>query len=695
MKIILLLGLMVFGFSNVNFAQWTQTDGPYIPAGSLGPYHVDKIISNDSIIITSGYAGTFYRTNLSDPWTQLNLGLIEDYYITGDTLYVIEDGGGLYQTQFSTFNGEFTQISNWRIGYIDHNNGVLYNGTGGTSAMGFYWSGDNGATWTPHNDGIPGLFVQSDWEYVVYSVAHSDNYVFAGTWGGVHRNSTTLGTWEEKNNGLPLGYMPILEIYDDTLYATIGEVLYRSADFSESWTSFYAAPSDIQSLYKNGNDIYLGTELNGIQHSSNSGATWSSLNIGLTSNSILDVNEFKDTLVCGANTQGFSKYLNGTWSTDNAAQITQSVRSITSTSNGLFTNTENDVYQLAANDTWTLISMSAPYYLFHELKSSNDTIFLSTHESNSTFDNQYILYSLDLGVSWTEMINPFNANYYAYNIEYDNGTLYAHEGNDIHSTTDFGVTWTDIDIPAGYCTILRDFQVENDVAFTALCGYGEVLKLENGSNWVLSSSGLPQNGDAKFIAFCDGVAFTYFLGQGMYASFDDGNTWTYASSGLGTNKVISDYVSVGQQLFLTTNYGVYSTIDFGQNWYALNGGLTNLETTSIAFLNDTLYAGTSIGGIWKSAVQELNQTIGISENDFASFEIQLYPNPSNGKFTLQWPDETVKHLDIRILDAVGKEVYTTTHSENPIQFDVNLSPGIYYVSTNSIDNNEVILVKIE
>ncbi|MFT6982262.1 MAG: photosystem II stability/assembly factor-like uncharacterized protein [Crocinitomicaceae bacterium] len=688
MKIILLLGLMVFGFSNVNFAQWTQTGGP------AGPIDVNKIISNDSILIASTDIGCFYRTNLVDSWTQFDLGKVHDYYISGDTLFAL-DSYGLKQLQFSSFSGTVTQVSSPLGLSIDYLNNILYIGS---QPSGFWWSDNNGVNWITHNAGLPGFSGQGGTEYIVNSTAHSNNYIFAATWDGVYRNSTTLGTWEQKNNGLPPSIsMSILEIFDDTLYGTIGGGLYSSSDYAESWTNLYTASSEISSLHKDGSDIYVGTESSGVQHSANNGVTWSAVNNGLTNFEINDVNQFKDTLLCGMNLQGFLNYTNGAWSANNDGIIISSIRSLVSTSNRIFANTSSGVYESAANDSWLPVSIPSPYSFFHELKSSNDTLFLSTKDivTNPPYTAPYILFSTDLGGSWTQLNSPPFAGDDSYRIEYDNGTLYAHENNYLQSTTDVGATWSELDIPSAFCNSINDFQVENDLAFTALCGYGEVLKSENGSNWELSSNGLPQNSDPDFIALCDGVVFTYVGGHGMFASFDEGNSWSYASSGLGTNKYIRDYTCLGQQLFLATNYGIYSTIDFGQSWYALNGGLTNLSTSSIDVLNDTLYAGVSSSGIWKSAVQELNQTIGISENDFASFEIQLYPNPSNGKFTLQWPDETVKHLDIRILDAVGKEVYTTTHSENPIQFDVNLSPGIYYVSTNSIDNNEVILVKIE
>jgi glucuronoarabinoxylan endo-1,4-beta-xylanase len=71
----------------------------------------------------------------------------------------------------------------------------------------------------------------------------------------------------------------------------------------------------------------------------------------------------------------------------------------------------------------------------------------------------------------------------------------------------------------------------------------------------------------------------------------------------------------------------------------------------------------------------------------SSSGIQVYPNPTDGNFTIQVPqaDENEK-LDISIFDLQGKSVYTNSmNSQNRISVNTDLRKGIYIIKVRSGD----------
>ena len=74
----------------------------------------------------------------------------------------------------------------------------------------------------------------------------------------------------------------------------------------------------------------------------------------------------------------------------------------------------------------------------------------------------------------------------------------------------------------------------------------------------------------------------------------------------------------------------------------------------------------------------------VSANDLPSEvgNIEIYPNPNDGKFILDVDLKESSDLEIRIFDVVGKEVFSRTFdsvSKEKIDFELkNLATGVYY-----------------
>jgi len=82
--------------------------------------------------------------------------------------------------------------------------------------------------------------------------------------------------------------------------------------------------------------------------------------------------------------------------------------------------------------------------------------------------------------------------------------------------------------------------------------------------------------------------------------------------------------------------------------------------------------------------------VGIMENDFATSAV-VFPNPSNGDFTLQIDADKTMNIDIKIYDLSGRVVWNSSNSlmmgMNQINIKANeLSAGAYVMQV--VSNNK-------
>jgi len=82
-------------------------------------------------------------------------------------------------------------------------------------------------------------------------------------------------------------------------------------------------------------------------------------------------------------------------------------------------------------------------------------------------------------------------------------------------------------------------------------------------------------------------------------------------------------------------------------------------------------------------------TVSTAISDVDDLTVEIYPNPTNGKFTVQTgfvADE------ISIIDALGRTVAIESVSNNEVEIDVELQPGIYFIKI--INDNKAFLNKL-
>ena len=660
-KALVFLGIL-FSINSL-FAQWTSTNGPSSPAKIL------SLFKTDSIIYSTSYRGGLNsRSDNDQKWNLKSPSYFTTYTLSGDSLWVdlhkfwggMDRDEGIYLYNLSNPSAAPQLVRSFRAQSLLYGDTCIY---GGTNEYGFFKMNFDGTNLQNFNNGLPGYIVYDPYGnplgtiHNVLTVNKTDSFFFAGTTNGIYRSDLSLNNWVAVPGNSNFNFpCHVIKIINDTIYTFIGSAIFYSADNGNNWSQLFSSQSYITDFIKEDSSLYAGTENNGVFYSSDYGLTWSAINTGLPDLQI-EVLLKKDSFIyCGTLSKGLFRYENGMWQDFNNGINTACMMSECSTNNYLLANTREKVYRMLPNQSWLDITPNVSNTFFSSLKSSNDTVFLSVQDEGTSYpyDRAFILYSSDFGSNWNSLINPvpFTGDD-PYRIYYDGNTLYASEDEKIYSTNNLGLSWSNMNLPSTVCNNVEDFVVFHSIPFALACGPSQVMAYINNS-WVLKNVGL-SGATPRKLMFCDSAIFVHSGNTNNYVSFDNGNNWSYAGSGLVSGININDFAFKANKLFIATNKGVFGTENYGQNWYSLNGGLINLDITSLKIFRDTLFAGTNGSSVWKLDINSFNLSTLDVENTIS--KINIYPNPTSNYINIESQAFTNKNIVVVVLNAIGQEVF--------------------------------------
>ncbi len=186
-----------------------------------------------------------------------------------------------------------------------------------------------------------------------------------------------------------------------------------------------------------------------------------------------------------------------------------------------------------------------------------------------------------------------------------------------------------------------------------------------GSSWVLSSTGL--SGTVNAIGINPVNCNIMYAGTtiGVFKSTNGGANWT--DCGLDSAQAVLVHPSAPETVFVGTKNGVYRSANSGGSWTAMSAGLDNLDVTSLGINpNFYLFCGTRGCGMYASSL-----AIGVEEQGEGAAEggiLEVYPNPSDGKFTIKLQIPNAKYqmnvqsqMSLKIYTAAGRLVKSFNH----------------------------------
>jgi len=217
--------------------------------------------------------------------------------------------------------------------------------------------------------------------------------------------------------------------------------------------------------------------------------------------------------------------------------------------------------------------------------------------------------SYDGGASWAHLKKGP-----VFSLAFTASDLYAGGMNFLYYTPKSSPTWITLDYPdtAGR---LYSVAARNDTFFvgTELLGLFRVWR-KTPTWWISVQLGF-QSTPVNCLVF-DGATLYAGTGMGVYCSADAGENWTALNKGLTTLDTRA-LAFKGADLFAGTwGGGVFRSTDHGANWTPVSSGLTNKQVLSFAVTNHGLFAGTweGKGGVFLSTNNGSSWT-GVSEEN--------------------------------------------------------------------------------
>lgn len=229
------------------------------------------------------------------------------------------------------------------------------------------------------------------------------------------------------------------------------------------------------------------------------------------------------------------------------------------------------------------------------------------------------------------------------------------------------------------------------VSSSSAGGTGVFRSTDNGDNWTKKSTGIVNN-NFKAMVQTGTTLLVATNGGGIYASTNNGDSWATANSGL-TNLMVQHLYANGSNLLAATAEGVFLSNDNAATWTDISTGLpTGTIVRSITAAGSFLVIGTD-SAVWRRQTSEVITGIPSTPN---TATLAVYPNPSNGHFTIELPANT-QHISVT--NTLGQTVYQSGGAAL-LNNTLNLAlpadaKGVYFIQLKTPDGTVAQKILVE
>lgn len=231
----------------------------------------------------------------------------------------------------------------------------------------------------------------------------------------------------------------------------------------------------------------------------------------------------------------------------------------------------------------------------------------------------------------------------------------------------------------------RLLKVTNADAGTTTVGAAAVWSNITGSAFAGSISDVEYGASENEIL----VTFHNYNVASIWYTADGGVTWQNKEGNfpdIPVKCILRNPLNI-DEVIIGTELGVWRTETFNTAspiWIQSQNGMQNVKVTDMDLRNDNVvYAATYGRGIFSGAF-----TANLSTPNFAKTDsIKVYPNPSNGVYTLKI-DKFVGKATIQVVDVNGRVVYNQTNESSEKTIDLSaFQSGIYVLRVSGNDLN--------
>jgi len=364
-------------------------------------------------------------------------------------------------------------------------------------------------------------------------------------------------------------------------------------------------------------------------------------------------------------------------------------------SDGFVTNTSGLFVSTNDGSTWSSSNTGVP---------TTGLIFAALDATNLYAYRNASVYASSTGNNWAAMASTVPASLTIKGMTTINGTVMAIASPNspavlrvLHYTAS---SWSVKSSPTNsvYSTCMRNLGGTLYAGTTA----SNVLKsTDGGMTWTGGLTGMPTENCNKYVVSLANSGSTLYCGSAggkISRSTDNGSTWATVKN-LGDNNTfgifVNDfYIFNPTTVFAATDSGFVYTTDGGANWtrYCTGLSLSNGEWSMKRVTVSGNYIVGAVATLGNPRVVRmplstigLSASTGINETKLATFENNVYPNPSSDRVIIEVSDLMFEDdCDVAIYDIMGKQVEKTTMSTGRTELNVSpYSKGMYTFTVSS------------
>jgi photosystem II stability/assembly factor-like uncharacterized protein len=202
-----------------------------------------------------------------------------------------------------------------------------------------------------------------------------------------------------------------------------------------------------------------------------------------------------------------------------------------------------------------------------------------------------ICYSMDSGATWDTACAVNGPCAFAI----CDTIIFAATGDGILLSNDHGITWSLAGLEE---QVVHDLAM-SDATIWAATSDSVFFSADTGRTWKSCNRGLPGNSRINAI---DADNSLYALVKNKLYRLDNVNAlWTPATGDSLESRVVYSLIKTGNKFYAGTERGVLCMDEEFGNWQKSDSGMVNTSISALYARNDTLYAGNSIGGVFRTS----------------------------------------------------------------------------------------------